>query len=173
LFAAVVVTTFGAVGLGIVGIVATFGALLGGGAVVQTFGTFLLGTLLLLGLDIVASVILVRELARRASLPKSQRVADGFARAESILPPLASLALSETFAPSVEDRHEELTRRYVEGEISEDTYERELQTLLGDGNEPATEPLEDIDSASLSDLETETESTGSADTDREREPARE
>ncbi|MEF8973742.1 MAG: hypothetical protein V5A15_02535 [Haloarcula sp.] len=165
LFAAVVLTTLGAVGLGIVGVVATVGALLGGGAVVQTVAAFLLGTLLLVGVDIVLSVALVRALARRASIPKSQRVADWLARLESVVPPLASLGLSETFAPSVEDRHEELTRRYVEGEISEDTYERELQTLLGDSDEPATE--------SLGDLGTETEPTRSVDTDREREPARE
>jgi len=163
LFAAVVLTTLGAVGLGIVGVVATVGALLGGGAVVQTVAGFLLGTLLLVGLDVVFSVALVRALARRASIPKSQRVAGGLARLEAVVPPLASLGLSETFAPSVEDRHEELTRRYVEGEIAEDTYERELQALLGD--EPATESLED--------LEAETEPSRSVDTDREWEPARE
>lgn len=163
LFAAVVLTTLGAVGLGIVGVVATVGALLGGGAVVQTVAGFLLGTLLLVGLDVVFSVALVRALARRASIPKSQRVAGGLARLEAVVPPLASLGLSETFAPSFEDRHEELTRRYVEGEIAEDTYERELQALLGD--EPVTEPL--------GDLETETEPARSVDTDREREPAHE
>jgi len=171
LFAAVVLTTLGAVGLGIVGVVATVGALLGGGAVVQTVAGFLLGTLLLVGLDVVFSVALVRALARRASIPKSQRVASWFAGLESVVPPLASLGLSETFAPSVEDRHEELTRRYVEGEIAEDTYERELQALLGD--ESATESLEDLASEPLGDLEAETEPTRSVDTDREREPARE
>lgn len=173
LFAVVVLTTFGTVGVGIVGVVATVGALVGGGAVVQTFGAFLLGTLLLLGLDIVASVLLVREVARRASVPKSQRVAHALARAESVLPPLASLGLSETVAPSVEDRHEELTRRYVEGEISEATYERELQSLFGDGETPDTESLADRQPETLDDLDVETDPRQSPDAEREREPARE
>lgn len=173
LFAAVVLTTFGAVGVGIVGVVATLGALLGGGAVVQTFGAFLLGTLLLAGLDIVAAVLLIRELTRRASLPKSQRAAESLARAESVLPPLASLGLSERVAPSIEDRHEELTRRYVEGEIAEDTYERELHALLGDGKAPDTASISDRDLESLEDLNIESPPSQSADTDREREPARE
>ena len=171
LFAAVVLTTLGAVGLGIVGVVATVGALLGGGAVVQTVAAFLLGTLLLVGVDVVLSVALVRALARRASVPKSQRVAGGLARLESLVPPLASLGLSDVFAPSVEDRHERLTRRYVDGEISEATYERELQALLGDGEEPDTGSLADLDPESPE--EEGTEQTRPIDTDREREPARE
>lgn len=168
LFAAVVLTTLGAVGLGIVGVVATLGALLGGGAVVQTFGTFLLGTLLLMGVDIVFSVALVRELARQASVPKSQRVAAGLASLESVFPPLASLGLSDVFEPpepTVEERHEELTHRYVEGELSEAEYERELQALLGEADDPDTDPLD----AS----EIETESVRASATDTEREPARE
>lgn len=142
LFAAVVLTTLGAVGGAIVGVVATLGALLGGGAVVQTFAVFFLGTLLLAGLDVVFSVALVRELARRASLPKSRRAADVLARAESLIPPLAAFGLSDRVAPSFEDRHEELTRQYVEGEITEATYERELQTLLDDADD-GTGPLDE------------------------------
>ncbi|GCF12794.1 hypothetical protein Harman_07290 [Haloarcula mannanilytica] len=168
LFAAVVLTTLGAVGLGIVGVVATFGALLGGGAVVQTFGTFLLGTLLLMGVDIVFSVALFRELARQASIPKSQRVAAGLASLESVLPPFASLALSDVFEPpepTVDERHEELTQRYVEGELSEGEYERELQALLGEAEESDAEPLD----ASEIDIE----SVRASATDTEREPARE
>ena len=148
LFAAVVLTTLGAIGLGIVGVVATVGALLGGGAVIQTVAGFLLGTLLLVGVDIVFSVALVRALARRASVPKSQRVAGGLGRLESVVPPLASLGLSDVFAPpepTAEERHEALTRRYVEGEISEDRYERELQALLGESENPDSEPLDDTD----------------------------
>lgn len=88
LFAAVVLTALGAVGVGIVGVVATAGALLGGGAVVQTVAGFLLGTLLLVGLNIVCSVALVRVLARRVSVPRSQRVANGLAGLEPVVPPL-------------------------------------------------------------------------------------
>lgn len=148
LFAAVVLTTLGTVGLGIVGVVATAGALLGGGAVVETFATFLLGTLLLAGLDIVFSVALVRALARRASVPKSQRVAGALARLESVVPPLASLGLSAVFAPpepTVEERHEALTRRYVDGDLSEAEYERELQALLGEAEDPDATLLDGTD----------------------------
>lgn len=168
LFAAIVLTTLGAVGLGIVGVVATVGALLGGGAVVQTVAAFLLGTLLLVGVDIVLSVTLVRALARRASVPKSQRVADGLARLESVVPPLGSLGLSDVFAPpepTVEERHEALTRRYVEGDLSESEYERELQALLGEA--------EDSETKVPADIEIEADLSRSTATDAEYEPARE
>ncbi|WP_336338042.1 hypothetical protein [Haloarcula brevis] len=165
LFAAVVLTTLGAVGLGIVGIVATAGALLGGGAVVETFAAFLLGTLLLVGVDVVFSVALVRELARQASVPKSERVAGALARLEAVVPPLASLGLSEMVAPpepTVEERHEALTRRYVDGDLTEAEYERELQALLGEAEDPDAELLGDPD--------IEAESAGA---DAERELSRE
>ncbi|NLV07153.1 hypothetical protein GOC83_13535 [Haloarcula rubripromontorii] len=168
LFAAVVLTTLGAVGLGIVGVVATVGALLGGGAVVQTFAGFLLGTLLLVGVNIVFSVALVRALARRASVPKSQRVAGGLARLEAVVPPLASLGLSDVFAPpepTVEERHEALTRRYVEGELSEVEYERELRALLDEDEDRGIEPQD------AADIESELSRTTA--TDAEYEPARE
>ncbi|EMA07668.1 hypothetical protein C437_09498 [Haloarcula vallismortis ATCC 29715] len=168
LFAAVVLTTLGAVGLGIVGVVATVGALLGGGAVVQTVAGFLLGTLLLVGVDIVFSVALVRALARRASVPKSQRVADGVGRLESVVPPLASLGLSDVFAPpepTVEERHEALTRRYVEGDLSEAEYERELRALLSEDVDTRAEPQDDAD------IETDLSRTTA--TDAESEAARE
>ncbi|MFB6223934.1 MAG: hypothetical protein ABEH86_09735 [Haloarcula sp.] len=168
LFAAVVLTTLGTIGLGIVGVVATVGALLSGGAVVQTFGVFLLGTLLLAGLDIVFSVALVRELAQQTSIPKSQRVADGLALAETIVPPLATLDLSDRLTPpdpTVEERHEKLTRRYVDGEISESTYERELQALLNEADDSNADPLDD--------LKTEGETTRFSEPDAERESARE
>lgn len=173
LFAAVVLTTLGAVGAAIVGVVATLGALVGGGAVVQTFAVFFLGTLLLAGLDVVFSVALVRELARRASIPKSQRAASALERVESLLPPLAALGLSDTVAPSFEDRHEALTQRYVEGEITEATYERELQDLLDD-SDAETGPLDEAR------VDPERSASGAvsrnaprSETEREREPARE
>nr|WP_240940683.1 hypothetical protein [Haloarcula argentinensis] len=154
--------------MGIVGVVATVGALLGGGAVIQTFAGFLLGTLLLVGVDIVFSVALVRALARRASVPKSQRVAGRLDRLESVVPPLASLGLSDVFAPpepTVEERHEALTRRYVEGELSEAEYERELRALLAEDEGPEMELQDDAD--------IETELSRATTTDTEYEPARE
>ncbi|WP_424003163.1 hypothetical protein ACOZ4I_03730 [Haloarcula salina] len=172
LFAAVVLTTLGAVGAAIVGVVATLGALLGGGAVVQTFAAFFLGTLLLAGLDVVFSVALVRELARRASLPKSRRAAAFLARAESLIPPLAALGLSERVAPSFEDRHEALTQRYVEGEITEATYERELQALLDDAD-AETGPLDDVRVDSGRSASAASRNAPQSETEPEREPARE
>jgi len=132
LFAGVVLTTLGAVGVAAVGVIATLSTLLTGGSLVATMATFLLGTLVLVGLDIVFAFGLVFTLASRASLPTNQRVADVLHRVESVVPPLASMGLGDRFEPSVSERRATLTDRYVEGELSERELEAELQVLLDD-----------------------------------------
>ncbi|MFC7075669.1 hypothetical protein [Haloarcula halophila] len=133
LFAGVVLTTLGTVGVAVAGVVTTLTTLVSGGPLLPTLPAFILGTFLLAGLDIVLVVALVAELASRASLPKSQRVADGLSRLERLLPPLSALGLADRFEPpepTVEERREELTRQYVEGELSEAQLEARLRSLL-------------------------------------------
>lgn len=130
LFAAVVLSTLGAVGVAVVGFVWTVGVLLAGGALLQPVALLILGTLLFLGLNVVFAVALVRELAGRASLPKNRWLADRLRVVEGAVPAAAEVGLADRFEPSLDDRREELKRRYVEGELSEREFERELQALL-------------------------------------------
>ena len=152
LFAGVVLTTLGAVGVAAVGFVATLATLVGGGSLLTTVATFLLGTLLLVGLDIVFAVALLRTLAKMASFPTSDRAAAVCHRLGVVVPPLSRLG--DRFEPSVEDRQSALADRYVSGELSERELEAELQRLLDDeeGAESVTEPVATADR----EVETET-----------------
>jgi len=145
LFAAVVLLTLGAVGVAVVGVVATLSTLVTGGSLVATVGAFLLGFLTLVGLDIVCAFLLLRTLAQRAAFPTNQRAADLFHRVESAVPPLSALGLGDRFEPSVEKRHAALTERYVEGEITEAELETALQELLAeeDDRSPAVDAVTD------------------------------
>ena len=137
LFAGLVLTGVSAVGVAIVGIVATISTLVTGGSLVATLGTFLLGSLGLGGLSLVFAVALLATMARRASsaasdvsFPTSQRAAGVCHRLERIVPPLARFGVGDRFEPSVEERRAELTRQYVAGDLSEAELEDELTALL-------------------------------------------
>jgi len=158
LFAAVVLTTMGAVGVAIVGVVATLSTLLTGGSVVATVGAFLLGFLTLVGLDMLWTFLFLKTLARRAALPTNQRAADIFHRVESVISPLSALGLGDRFEPSVEDRRAALTERYVADEITEAELEAELQELLAeeDDRTPSVDAVTDhIDRVDAADSESE------------------
>lgn len=149
LFAGLVLTGVSAVGVAIVGIVATLSTLVTGGPLVPTLGTFVLGSLALGGLSLVFAVALLATMAKRASsaasdvsFPTSQRVAGVFHRIEGTVPPLARFGLGNRFEPSVEERRAELTRQYVAGDISEAELEAELAALLDETDaEPAPDSL--------------------------------
>jgi len=143
LFAAVVLTTMGAVGVAIIGVVATLSTLVTGGSLVATVGAFLLGFLALVGLDLLWSFLFLKTLAQRASLPTNQRAADVFHRVESTVPPLSALGLGDRFEPSVEDRRAALTERYVADEITEAELEAELRELLAEESDQ-TPPVETV-----------------------------
>lgn len=130
LFAAVVLTTFGAVGLGVFGALATLTTLLTGGPILGAVALTVFGPLALLGLDVVLTVALLRELRRRARLPNHQGVADWLARLERVLPPLATLGLADRFEPSLDDQQGAITQRYVAGDLSEAELEAALEALL-------------------------------------------
>lgn len=142
LFAGVVLTTLGTVGVALVGLVAAVSTLVTGGPILGIVAAWVLGTLVLAGLDVVCLAAFLSELASRASLPESQRAADFFHRVESAVPPLASLELGDRFEPSVEARRAELTERYVDGDLSEAELEAELQTLLSEAEETGLGPEE-------------------------------
>lgn len=140
LFAALVLTTAGAVGLGVVGVLATLSALVTGGSILGPVAVTVLGPLLLLGLDVVFAVALLRELRRRATLPRHRGLARWLRRLETVLPPLSALGLADRFEPpqpTTEQRQAEVAGRYVDGDLSEAELERELETLLE--SEPAAE----------------------------------
>lgn len=130
LFTAVVLTTLGAVGLGLFGVLATVTTLLTGGPILGTMALAIFGPLLLLGLDVVFAVALLRELRQRARLPKHQGLADWLARLERFVPPLSRLGLADRFEPGVDARRQALARRYVDGDLSEAELEAELDALL-------------------------------------------
>jgi len=170
LFAAVVLTTMGAVGVAILGVVATLSTLVTGGSLVATVGAFLLGFLALVGVDMVCGFLFLKTLAQRASLPTNQRAADVLHRVESVVPPLSALGLGDRFEPSVDDRRAALTERYVEGEITEAELEAELQALLAeeDDRTPAVDTVTDhIERAEA--IEREMEDVDSASENVERE----
>ncbi|MBX0293534.1 hypothetical protein [Haloarcula nitratireducens] len=135
LFAGVVLTTLGAAGVAVVGLVATVSTLVAGGPLLGIVAATVLGTLLLAGLDVVFVAALASELASRASFPTNQGAADAFHRAERFVPPLRSLGLGDRFEPSLDERKAALDERYVEGDLSEREYEAELQTLLAEHDE--------------------------------------
>jgi hypothetical protein len=162
LFAGMLFGGLGAVGTAVVGVIAVISTLLTGGSLIAAAGSFVLATLGLAGVSILCAVALVISLARRASLPRSQRVANIFERAESIVPPLASLGLSNRFEPTVAEQKEALIERYVDGELSEAALEAELEHLLDDERDSEPSPIDDR-------LEYETTATPNRETDIETE----
>ncbi|WP_224450031.1 SHOCT domain-containing protein [Haloprofundus salilacus] len=127
------VSLLGVVGLGALVALASLGQPLGAfaaavfpwaaGAVVLTVSTVVLGFLFLW------------SLARRARLPRSERLRAVAARAEARNDWAAALNLSSRFAPRGprEDPVEMLKRRYAAGELSEREFERRLDRILDDG----------------------------------------
>jgi uncharacterized membrane protein len=75
-----------------------------------------------------------RRRTRRRVDASRRRLARTLARAETASPRLADLGLSGTVAPPERDRAArlaDLKRRYVEGDVSEATFERAVDDLLG------------------------------------------
>ncbi|MFC6975527.1 hypothetical protein ACFQL1_14115 [Halomicroarcula sp. GCM10025709] len=143
LFAVTVLSGLGAVGVAVVGLFTTLSVLLTGGPILGIVAGTVFGSLALFGLCVVFGVRLVTSLAASASLPKSQRVADGLGRLERFVPPLSALGLADRFEPpepTVEERREALTQRYVDGELSEAELEARLRTLLDEEDDERDTP---------------------------------
>ncbi|NLV11450.1 SHOCT domain-containing protein [Halomicrobium mukohataei] len=143
LLALVAVTTVLAVGTVGVGLVAVLAGLAGGaglGAVLGDVALVLSIAALLVAADVAFALAFLVTLARRASLPslpENDRVADGFERAERLVPPLSRLGLADRFAVSTETKRERLKERYVDGDLTEVEYERQLQVLLAEADDDA------------------------------------
>jgi len=76
------------------------------------------------------AVATVYSILRSTSLPRSSRLARLVERLEHEYPVLRQFDASEKIAPSKEDHAEQLKRQYVDGEISEREFEREMDLLL-------------------------------------------
>lgn len=74
----------------------------------------------------------VVSVLRSKSLPKSSRIAGLVERLEHEYPVLRRFDAAERFEPTTEDRADRLKQRYVEGEISEQEFEREMDRILDD-----------------------------------------
>lgn len=169
LLALVAVTTVLAVGTVGVGLVAVLAGLAGGaglGAVLGDVALVLSIAALLVAADVAFALAFLVTLARRASLPslpENDRVADGFERAERLVPPLSRLALADRFAVSTETKRERLKERYVDGELTEVEYERRLQALLAEADDDAAVSAGDEIEADLAAGEEQTTARTAAD----------
>ncbi len=100
-------------------------------------GVGVVGTLLAAA----ATWVAVGRLRRSLRFRIADRKVDWFRRSahlEALVPPLRRFGLSSRLRPDEERGVDVLRRRYVEGDLDEHEFERELELLLGDGN-----PVED------------------------------
>lgn len=111
---------------------ASLGALLADAAVVVGVAVLLILAQLALTVSFVVSLV------RRLSFPTSERLARLFSVLEPLLPPIRDLALSERFAPTLDERERAIKRRYVDGDLSERGFEREMHDLLAEAEPEST-----------------------------------
>lgn len=144
LFVAIAYLLVGVLGVGALGILA--GALGGAslGALLADAALVLGLTVLLVVAEIALAVAFVARVVRRLSFPTSERLARTFSVLETVLPPLRDLGLSRRFEPSLAEREARVKRRYVEGELSEPAFEREMADLLEE-SDSGTRPVERAD----------------------------
>jgi uncharacterized membrane protein len=96
---------------------------------------YLVASALVSMLSLLLLVALAVAVVRRASMPRDERLARLARTVERHSSGARSVGLAERFEPTTEERIEELKARYVEGEITEWEYERQLQELLADEDE--------------------------------------
>ncbi|PSQ43400.1 hypothetical protein BRD17_06360 [Halobacteriales archaeon SW_7_68_16] len=84
-------------------------------------------------------------LVRRASLPRSDRLATIVRRVERLTG--LGVGLAGYVEPNEADRVESLRERYVTGDLSEDEYERRLERVLDDEGRDVEEVRRDVDEA--------------------------
>jgi len=136
--ASVVLTAIvGVLGL-VEGLNALFDPAAGGFFLVRVFQAvvqYVIALIILAALDVAFLVGTVVATLRKASLPKSDRLARFAGWAEREYPVLGSLDISDRFDLDPEHRREKLKERYVEGEIDELEFERRMQDLMDDTDE--------------------------------------
>ncbi|GAB3676111.1 SHOCT domain-containing protein [Halopiger thermotolerans] len=82
----------------------------------------------------------VVSVLRSASLPRSDRLVALVERLEREYPVLRQFDVAEKVEPTTAERREQLTERYVDGEISEAEFEREMERLMDDDPSAETSP---------------------------------
>lgn len=86
-------------------------------------------------LGAVAAVLLAASVVsglRNTSVHRDDRLVSVVDRLEREFPVLREFDVSSAVEPAIEDRKRELTERYVENEITEAEFERELERLMDD-----------------------------------------
>lgn len=76
----------------------------------------------------------VVSVLRTRSLPRDDRLVAVVERLERQYPMLREFDVSERVQPTTEDRKRELKQRYVEGEIDDAEFEREMEQLMDDAD---------------------------------------
>lgn len=147
LLALFVITTGTLLGVAGVAPVVVLATLLSGssaGAVLGNVALLAAAVAFLVAADAALAVALLVTVVRRLSFPTSPSMARTFRVLEALVPPLRGLALSERFAPSAAERRERVKRRYVEGELTEREFEREMRKLLAE-TEPDPLTVDDVE----------------------------
>lgn len=138
-FGGFVVTGVLTLGAGLLGILEGLSALSGNvprtqvGLVVTMLGAAAEWVVVVLVLGAIAALFLTAtavSLLRRASLPRDDRLASLVERLEGRYPMLRRFGASEKVEPTTADRKAELKEQYVEGDMSESEFEREMSQLL-------------------------------------------
>jgi uncharacterized membrane protein len=145
LFVCFLVSVVLTVGVGLFGAVAALGALTPASAaaaeefvllrMLEAALPYLFGLVVMGILDAVFLVGAVVAVLRRASMPRSDRLAKFARKAEEEVDLLGAVGVSDRVEPRPEDRREDLKQRYVEGEMSEAEFERRMRELLDDDEE--------------------------------------
>ncbi len=156
--------------VGYIGVLTVAAIVPGGSGVDALLGAVIpaaLATAVLVATFLLSAIGLAMSVGRRLSVPRSRRAADAVARVERYSDRLAAVGLSETLAPpepSIEERVAALKRRYVDGDLTEREFERELRAVVAE--EPAATAT-DINVGAVG----EDTSTWERDQDGERDPA--
>lgn len=87
----------------------------------------------------------VVSILRTKSLPKSSRLASLVERLEREYPLLREFDVSEKVEPTTEDRADRLKQQYVDGEIGEREFEREMERLLDDDSDSRSRDYKNIE----------------------------
>ncbi|WP_435179753.1 SHOCT domain-containing protein [Halorussus sp. AFM4] len=145
LFGALVFSLLALVGIAAFGVVAGLTALFSAPAsaplivvLLDAVAPYAITAALLGALSFVLTLGVAVAAVRRASMPRSERLARLARLVERYSDEARRFGLAERFEPTTEERIDELKRRYVDGELTELEYERRLQDLMAE---------EDVDDA--------------------------
>ncbi len=148
----VVLGLVGVAGVGAIAVLAAVASVAAGESVVlvllQTAIPFLVA---LAALSVVGAAVLawlVVRAVRLAELPRNERLEAVARGVEHQVPWLEDGHVSERVAPTAADRRDALKQRYADGELSEREFERELEAVLDEHDEAATNwSATDVDDA--------------------------